>query len=100
VCLAEVKRLWEGLWSHQELVSGDSKSCTCVGTSWNKVGWLPSLPSSLIQPPGTTVGSRGIVFYDSVNIRAELLAQSSNSQEKGMMIPAPPLCSPGHRRYL
>lgn len=44
VCLAEVKRLWEGLWSHQELVSGVRKSSTCVGTSWNNVRWLSSLP--------------------------------------------------------
>lgn len=75
-------------------------------------------PPSVIQPPGTIAGSRGVFFYDSVNIRAELLAQSSNSQERAhhtslspvhprapqplpctaQDTPAPPLCSPGHPR--
>lgn len=39
-------------------------------------------PPSLIQPPGTIAGSRGVFFSNSVNIRVDLLTQNSNSQEK------------------
>lgn len=48
MCLAEVKRLWEGFWSHQELASGVSKSHARVmellGTKSG--GFPPSLPPS------------------------------------------------------
>lgn len=71
---------------------GPAKSSMCIGMSWNKVGWFPSLPSSLpltlfsshppclIQPSGTMAGIRGVFFYDCATISTKLLTQGSDVQ--------------------